>query len=66
MCKFCEGHAPLITTGCVSGFNIDVGIYGNKLIAEANHDDEMGITSTMTKACVLNYCPMCGEKIGGK
>lgn len=65
MCKYCEGRAPLINTGCVSGFNIDVGIYGNKLIAESTYNHDFG-DETVTKACVIKYCPMCGEQIGGK
>lgn len=62
MCNFCEGHAPLITTGCISGFNLDVGIFGDKVVAEAIYNHDFG-DETVTKACVIKYCPMCGEKI---
>ena len=42
MCKYCEGRAPLITTGCLSGHNIDVGIWEDKLIAESRIEDAYG------------------------
>lgn len=65
MCKLCEGRAPLITTGCLSGFNIDVGIYGDKLIAEARFDHDFG-AETVSKACQIKYCPKCGRPLNYK
>lgn len=61
MCKYCEGEEPLISTGCISGHNIDVGIYKDKIIAESKYDDSFGITETVQKACQIRYCPWCGD-----
>ena len=66
MCKYCEGEAPLITTGCLSGHNIDVGIYKGKLIAESKYDDNFGITETVQKACRIKFCPWCGDGLNYK
>lgn len=65
MCNYCEGRAPLISTGCLTGHNIDVGISGNRLIAESRYEDNFGITETITKACLIKFCPYCGEQIKG-
>lgn len=65
MCKYCEGRAPLITTGCLSGHNIDVGIWEDKLIAESRIEDAYG-KETVNKGIKINYCPVCGRPIQGK
>lgn len=64
MCKYCEGRAPLINTGCLSGHNIDVGIWEDKLIAESIYADAYG-KETVNKGLKINYCPMCGRRFKG-
>ena len=66
MCKYCEGRAPLITTGVLTGHNIDVGIWGDKLIAESRYTDNFGITETVNKGVAIKYCPYCGRPLSGK
>ena len=65
MCKYCEGRAPLITTGCLSGHNIDVGIWEDKLVAESRIEDAYG-KDTVNKGVKINYCPVCGKELRGK
>lgn len=67
MCKYCEGHAPLIQTGVTAdGLNFDVGIYKNHIVCESRYTDSFGITETKAKEKELRFCPMCGRKIQGK
>lgn len=66
MCKYCEGHAPLIQTGVTEGHNFDVGIIKDNLICESRYTDSFGITETKSKGVAITYCPMCGRKIQGK
>ena len=65
MCKYCEGRAPLITTGCLSGHNIDVGIWEDKLIAESRLEDAYG-KQTVNKGVKIYYCPVCGRPLMGR
>lgn len=63
MCKYCEGHAPVIQTGVTEGHNFDVGIFQGKLICESRFTDNFGINETKSKAATINYCPICGRKL---
>lgn len=60
MCRYCDGRAPLIQTGLLTGHNIDVGIYEGKLIAESIYTDNFGIEERISKAVTIKYCPNCG------
>lgn len=67
MCKFCEGHAPLIQTGVTAdGLNFDVGISKGRLICDVRFTDCYGITETKSKATEVKFCPMCGKELRGK
>ena len=66
MCKYCEGHAPLIQTGVTEGHNFDVGIFQGMLICESRVTDNFGINETKSKSATINYCPICGRKLQGK
>lgn len=66
MCKYCEGHAPLIQTAVTEGHNFDVGIFQGKLICESRFTDNFGINETKSKAATIKYCPMCGKELQGK
>lgn len=64
MCKYCEGHAPLIQTGVIAdGLNLDVGIFTGRLICESRYTDSYGITETKRKETDIKFCPMCGRKL---
>lgn len=62
MCKYCEGRALLITTAKVTGHNIDVRIWDDKLVAESSYEDAYG-KETVNKGIKINYCPVCGRPL---
>lgn len=63
MCKYCEGHAPVIQTGVTEGHNFDVGIFRNQLIAEIRYLDAKGRRSSQSCAKDILFCPFCGRKL---
>lgn len=63
MCKYCEGHAPVIYTGENDNHIIDVGIFRNQLIAEIRYLDDKGRRSSQSCAKDILFCPFCGRKL---
>lgn len=55
MCKYCD---------LVSGDEIDIGDNKNQVLYIERHNNNFSI-STEIDEIDINYCPICGRKLGG-
>ena len=61
MCGYCEGKHHVLAYD--DGFEtVDVSIVCGKLCVDFHCDDDTYNVNTSTP---INYCPMCGRKLGG-
>lgn len=63
MCKYCEGHKPVIYTDENDNHIIDVGIFKGHLIAEVRYKNGMGTKSAIQCQKEISFCPMCGRNL---